>query len=331
MSNRSGLKLGTTLYSFTNEFHGREYSLEQIITKVAACNLGPGLEIVGFSAIKGFPAVSDAFAASFSKVVAENKLELSCLGINADAKIDRDKPMNTDELVAYHEAQIRAAAKLGFPVVRYQYGAGPAVIERLVPLAERLNVKLGLEIHAPHTVDHPDILAYREMYQRMKSPVLGFIPDFGACAHTVSPLLVDYFRKTGIKEELIKITLESWAEYEGDQMGRRPFIAERLRAAGADDTASANLGMVSFFGRMKPSAWAEIMPEVIHIHGKCFDFAPDGSEISVNYEEVLPVFVKGGYSGYMSTEWEGHHFSDAPAFPYVQAHHVLCERILSRV
>ena len=34
-----------------------------------------------------------------------------------------------DELIAHHAAQIRAAAKLGFPVARVQYTATPAVIE----------------------------------------------------------------------------------------------------------------------------------------------------------------------------------------------------------
>ena len=33
-ANDSGLKLGTTLYSMTPAFHGREYTFEQLVRKV---------------------------------------------------------------------------------------------------------------------------------------------------------------------------------------------------------------------------------------------------------------------------------------------------------
>ena len=47
------LKLGTTLFSFTSEFHSREYTFEQLVAEVARRNLGPGLEIIGFQSIRG--------------------------------------------------------------------------------------------------------------------------------------------------------------------------------------------------------------------------------------------------------------------------------------
>ena len=91
--------------------------------------------------------------------------------------------------------QLQAAAKLGYPVVRYQCPAGPEVIRRLVPLAEKLNVKMGLEIHAPETVSTPTIMGYREMYEKVQSPYLGFIPDMGSCAATVPPTFLEHYRR----------------------------------------------------------------------------------------------------------------------------------------
>ncbi|MFO1466763.1 MAG: hypothetical protein U1F35_10045 [Steroidobacteraceae bacterium] len=48
-------KFGTTLYALTNEFLSRRYSFEQLIEQTAKRNIGPGLEIVGFQSIRGFP------------------------------------------------------------------------------------------------------------------------------------------------------------------------------------------------------------------------------------------------------------------------------------
>ncbi len=71
MANRTGLQLGTTLFSFTNEFHGRQYTFDELVGKIAEYNLGPGVEIVGFSHIRGYPHVNFEFAEHFRILLAK--------------------------------------------------------------------------------------------------------------------------------------------------------------------------------------------------------------------------------------------------------------------
>jgi hypothetical protein len=333
MRREVGLRRGTTLFSFTNEFHGRHYTLDELIAKVAELDLGPGVEIVGFSHIRGFPKVTDEFADHFRGLLAKHRLEASCLGLNADMFIRPDKPMTEDESLAYHEAQIDAAAKLGFPVARYQFLAGTNVIRRLLPKAERLNVKLGLEIHAPEKVHSPMVLEYRELYAKEKSPYLGFVPDFGSTATKVSPAFIRYFRQIGVPEPLIALAQEIWMGPDDLQNihGKIPLFASRAKAAGFREVDVAECFIVfGLFSRQQPRAWLEIMPEVIHIHGKFYHFDENGSESAIPYEEILPVFLEGGYNGFMSSEWEGHFFSDDSGLEMVKRHHELCKRILAR-
>ena len=108
--------------------------------------------------------------------------------MNADVMIRRGRPMTIDESYEYHKTQIETAAKLGIPVAKTQVMAGPEVLVRLVPLAERLNIKIGVEIHSPESVDSPNVVAFREEYAKVDSPYLGFVPDFGMC-HCGAPLL----------------------------------------------------------------------------------------------------------------------------------------------
>ncbi|HWI87555.1 MAG TPA: TIM barrel protein [Sphingomonas sp.] len=325
---KPGLKLGTTLYSLTTQFHAREYTFEELVRKVAAENLGPGLEVVGFQSFRGFPHISDETADAFKALIDETGLTPSCLGINADLRLDPDRPMTDDESLAYHVAQLEAAAKLGFPLVRYQYPAGPAVIERLAPMAERLNVKLGLEIHAPHHPNHPDVIAYREMYERVGSPFLGFIPDFGASARTVPPSFFEAQLALGVPADLIALAKEAWHK-DGEPYECRDAYVAGARARGFDDRQiNALLFIFGLFSRASPTSWAEIMPQVIHIHGKFFDFDDNGDEIAVDYASTLPVFVEGGYDGYMSSEYEGHMWNDADGFDKIRRHHALARRIL---
>ncbi|NHN36861.1 sugar phosphate isomerase/epimerase [Pseudomaricurvus alcaniphilus] len=327
----SNLRLGSTLYSFTTEYHNHDYSFESLIRRIAAENLGPGLEIVGFQSIKGFPVVSDAYADWFRGLIDEVGLELSCLGINSDFGINRDRKMTEDELFDYHVPQLHAAAKLGFPLIRYQYGAGPEAIKRLVPEAEKLGLKLALEIHASHHVQHPVILAFREMYEQVNSPLLGFIPDFGASVHSVPPSFLDFVRSIGVAESMIDLALEVWhAGGNGSEMAAQ-FYQKAVAMGGDADLILELFPIFGLFSRQDPRDWAEIMPQTFHIHGKFFDFADDGAEASIDYASTLKVFVEGDFNGYMSSEYEGHHWTDADAFDKVRRHHALASSILHKL
>jgi sugar phosphate isomerase/epimerase len=322
------LKLGSTLFSYTNAFLRLDHSFEQLLAQIAARGLGPGVEVIGFQSIRGFPTVTDEFAQRFRELVATHRLEPSCLAINGDVALRRGTRMTTEESVAYHEPQLRAAAKLGFPLVRYQFTASPEVIRQLVPLAERLGVKMGLEIHAPQGVHTPEVLAYREMYARVQSPSLGFIPDFGASARGVPPPYLDILRAQGTPPELIAAALEIWAT-DDQAPSKRQRLVEVAQGRLDPLKLSALAVIFNMFSPQPAAAWLEIMPQVIHIHGKFYGFDAAGSEPCIPYEELLPVFAKAGFNGFMSSEWEGHMYSLDDGFDMVAQHHALCRRILA--
>ncbi len=327
---RSDIRLGTTIYSLTNEYHSRRYSFEALVEKVAELGIGPGLEVVGFQSFRDFPHVSDETAARFRELVERTGLVPTCLGINADVFRDRRREMTMHESVEYHLVQLEAAAKLGFPVARYQWLAGPEVIRRLAPDAERLGVKLGLEIHAPQHADHPDVLAYREMYAKVGSPYLGFIPDFGASARAIPEAYFSYFRWRGIGEAAIELAVSIWNE-EGDMFARRKRFFDIGAERGWDQVWLAELSIVfGLFSRAAPRSWLDIMPQVVHVHGKFYGVGEDGHDPAISYEEILPVFVAGGYRGYISSEWEGHQVSDDDGFSHIVRHHAMERRILAQ-
>jgi len=237
--------------------------------------------------------------------------------------------MNNEQAAAYLEPQILAAAKLGFPVVRTQLGAAPEVLERLLPLAEKLGIKMGPEVHAPFTVNAPVMLAYREMYERLRSPLLGFIPDFGASAKAPPPSYLQYLRSAGMPSDLLEMAVGIWRG-PGDAQWKRVEFNQRAAATGADpSTISALSVMFSILSPQDPRAWLEIMPQVIHVHAKFYEFDAAGSEAAIPYDQLLPVFVEGGYSGYISAEWEGHMYSQASGIDAVQGLRRLFDRLLA--
>jgi sugar phosphate isomerase/epimerase len=318
---------GVTLYSFTRAFHAREYDLEGLIRKVAAEGYGPGLEIIGFSAFRGFPDVSDEYADWFRGVVDDAGLVPTSLAINTDVGIRRDRLMSDPELVEYMSRQIESAAKLGFPLARVQISLTPDSMEALLPVAERYGVALAIEVHAHQHGRHELVLALRDRYDKLGSPLLGFVADWGSTVTDFAPSAVEAYRRRGASDELIGAVLSLWHGYyrqgppmteaeHGERFGA--FIDLAARHGRPDLGVDLAINGTGLFGPARVDSWLEIMPWVRHVHGKFFGIDDNGEEPSVPVRDLVTLLVDAGYQGAISTEYEGWHWNYwDDAFPIV--------------
>jgi hypothetical protein len=142
------------------------------------------------------------------------------------------------------------------------------------------------------------------------------------------------FRAKGVREKLLDEIAARW-----DELGTRDFEAHEeigsfialAHSMGAGDHA-VNLAVfaVGIHGHQDPRAWAEILPDVVHVHGKFFDIR-EGREPVVPFEELLDVLVDGGYTGYISSEYEGWHWNTrSDAFEMVASQQALCRSMLEK-
>jgi len=309
---------GVTLYSFTRAFHGRELDLDGLIRKVAAEGYGPGLEIVGFSSFRGFPGLDDAFVGRFRDLTGEVGLVPTSLAINADIGIHRDRLLDQDELIEYMRRQIEAASRLGFPIARVQISLEPDSMERLAPVAERYGVTLALEVHADQYASHPRILAMRDRYEQVGSPYLGFTADWGATTVGFAPSLIEAYRRRGASEDLLAKVVALWDEFyeagppkdqadHGQRFGR--FIALAAQNGRPDLGVDLGINGTGLFGPARVNDWLEIMPWIRHVHGKHFGIDERGEEPSVPVRDLIRLLVEQGYTGAISSEYEGWHWN----------------------
>ncbi len=325
-----GPVLGTTIYSFTNEWQQRLYTLDQMIGKVAELGLGPAVEVVGFQSIRGYPDVSDEFASHFRELLDRHELIPSCLGANCDVGRRRDRIMTQDEILAYLERQLVSAQKLGFPVMRIQAFVGPKVFEKIAPLAEKARVHVACELHSPLSIDNPEVVALRECYDRVGSPYIGFIPDFSCTMTRVPEGYWATLRGSGAPEGLIEAAKSIWST---DKPNAEKYAA--LAEAGAHFGVNASLAgrlnlAMTMFGHMPVEDWAELLPYARHIHGKFYDVDASGRETSIPYPELMALLKQAGYAGTISAEWEGHAFTgETIGIQQVQAWHTMCKGLLA--
>ena len=327
------VKLGVTLYSMTNEWLAGRYTLPELVDEVGKRKLGPGVEIIGFQSLRGFPdRVASDDLRSFRDALERNELVPTSLASNADVARKANAWMTTEESVDYMQPQIELAGELGFPVVRTQIGLTPEVLEKLEPIAAKAKVHLGMEVHAPEGPNTAKVIATREVYDRIDSEWLGFVPDFSSCMRAIPPGMLQKLREHGLSEAGVASLVRAW-ESPGPPFARYGAFAEEAKAAGEPPLPVGEATLVfTMFGREKPEDWRELLPYVRHIHGKFYDVDENLESPSIDYDTLMKVFGDAAATFTMSTEWEGHAYLDMheqDAFEIVARHHAMCRNFLA--
>lgn len=303
-------RLGLTLYSASAEFRAGWFDFDGLLDRVAELGIGPGIEIVASQVLPEYPVVSDEFEPSWRAAFDRHGFDASSFGANLDMGRRRDRDMTPDEEFEFSELMFRGAKKLGFPLVRIQ-SAKPELLRRLLPVAEQLDLKLAYEIHAPMGPNAHPILRVRETYAELDSPLLGFVADFSSTMHAMSPTLLRAVRRAGLDDQAVDRLQSIWATDATMQERQQEFIGY-LEGQGFDPGRLGSFAHLAFnmHGHVDPREWADIMPQILHVHAKFYDIDESGQEPAIDYPELVRVFVEGGYRGYWSSEWEGHAFAE---------------------
>jgi hypothetical protein len=325
----SGIKLGLTLYSLTSEWAAGHYTFESLLETVAREGIGPGVEFNAAQMLRTYPDVDEDFVTLWRSTLDRLGLEASAMGTNLDMGRRVERDMTDDEEFEFVGTQLRTASRLGFNRIVIR-NAGKTLLERLLPLAEKYDQRLGYELHAPAGPNDDKIMQIRETYAQLGSDRLGFTADFSSTMHSLSPTLFRTLRKMGLQEAHLDAMQDFWRR-PVSMHERNEAFEEYLRGEGVDPKSLGPFSRLAFnmHGLVAPEEWLDIMDITFHVHAKFFDIDEDGNEPAMDIPRIIAQFVKGGYQGYLSSEWEGHAFADlgeADPIELVKAQHRLMER-----
>jgi sugar phosphate isomerase/epimerase len=210
--------------------------------------------------------------------------------------------------------------------------AGKELLRSLLPLAEQYDQKLGYEIHAPSGPNDPKVVAIRELYEELGSDRLGFTADFSSTMHSLSPMLLRTLDQMGMDEKHFPVMEEIWHEPTPMHVRNQKF-EDYLTGEGVDPLTFGPFTRLAFnmHGLVPPEEWLDIMPQIFHVHAKFYDIDANGDEPAMDIPRIVKQFVDGGYTGYLSSEWEGHAFADlgeADPIDLVKKQHALMRRAI---
>ncbi len=303
MSSDPVIKRSVSLYSFQEEYFHHRLTLEQILATVASLGI-PGVEILGDQMIRGYPNMTDEFVKSWHGWMDKYGLTPVCLDNFLDWNKYKGRVMTVDEQVESMTLDILNAEKLGIPITRVIHDVKPIILEKLAPAAEKHKVKLALEVHAPSDMDTPFEQELYEMFRRVQCPYIGFAVDFSLYTKRLPRIICERYGREGMKPEIINYLVSSYNKGTLHAPGAAPLPQVIMQMGGREvDIMWAFMGthMIS----AEPRKMLAYMPYIHHIHGKFWEMLPDGTEYSIDYKELIPVLVEGGYSGWISSEYEG--------------------------
>ncbi|GAA1661740.1 C-glycoside deglycosidase beta subunit domain-containing protein [Microbacterium lacus] len=266
-------KYGVSLYSFMGDY-GTVLDLETAMAGIADIG-ATGIEILGEGHIPNYPNPSQEWVNDWFRLLEKYGLEPTNYGSWIDTRLHSSGPngrdMTVEEGAQQLQRDLRLAKRLGFRFVRPKIGV---VSSDLVPhpiWTEVVEQSLPL-------AEELDVIICPEIHS--PTPI----------KHEVVDEYIEFITRTGTKHFGILIDTGIFQDRPiplkpGELPGRRPAFLDGI---GVD-----------------PADFAHVAEHVVFIQAKFHDIDETLEDQQIPWEPVLRAIRDAGYTGYLSSEYEG--------------------------
>lgn len=334
-ANPSKIKRGVTLYSYQEEYYQHEMSLEDCLAELASIG-ATGVQLIAEEMVPNYPNPSQAWVENWQAMLAKYRLEPTNLDTFVDIYVGGHRNLSLQESVDVLLGQVKLANRLGFKVVRPTTGpvAQPAVelIEGALPTAEKLDVRIAPEIHAPIQLTGKYIESYLELIHRTGTKHMGFTLDFGVFAKRLPRVMLEYWKRHGAEQRVVDYVQKAFE----DGVPQDKLVATVQKMNPTD----ANMGLAgTAFGygpiSNSPNQLKAMAPYIYNIHGKFYEMTDELTEYSIPYNEIIPALTQFGYAHSIDSEYEGQRWTQdavtTDSCEQVRREHVMLRRLFGEI
>lgn len=287
-------RYGVSLYSYMTDF-GTVMDLETAMASIA--DLGAtGIEILGEAHIPNYPNPSDEWVEQWFALLSRYGLEPTNYGSWIDTRLHSSGPngrdMTVDEGAAALQRDLRLAKRLGFRFVRPKIGV---VSSDLIPhpiWTEVVEASLPL-------AEELDVIICPEIHS--PTPI----------KHEVVDDYIALIRRTGTKHFGLLLDTGIFQDRPiplkpGELPGQRPAFLDGIH--------------------VDPNDVFDVIENVVFIQAKFHDIDENLDDKQIPWEPVLRALKDAGYTGYLSSEYEGER-EPWRSIEQVRRQHTLIRRI----
>lgn len=313
------IKIGVSIYSFTYFYDLKLMDLEQLLK--TAHEMGyEGVEIVAAQMADGYPNVSDEWIANFRAMLEKYQLKLVSWSAYIDMGLRRDRDMTDEEIIAHTRRDMILAKKAGAELVRTQHAIGPKNLRAMLPFCKQLDMKLCIEMHAPH---HPDVPVWKEYLDIMAEPesqgYLGVVPDFSIFQYAPHKQMIENYLRGGFRPDKLDKVIE---------LNKERLTAQQIMDT--DDYTEYEKQVIEdivdhYQSPAKLEDLKRLIPYAPYIHGKFHYLDENCHNPCIPYEQIIPMVRDLGFKGYIASEYEGW---DEAAMEQLKRYVTLLNRLL---
>ncbi|MBR6424491.1 MAG: hypothetical protein IKS29_00875 [Oscillospiraceae bacterium] len=308
---------GVSLYSYQqNEFfHTMNWKDEfrEVATNLRGAD---GIEIISECTIPHYPFPPESFIFDWRNELARWGLKAVTMDTYLDTLQFRDHVMSHAETAERLKYDLELAHKMGFRNMRLCHNVPLQSVEMVLDLAEKYDIRMTNEIHAPSPIKPKRGVNWGEtvardvaFIQKTGTKHYGLQPDMGIFQHKPNRVMIAYsLRATMSKEDADKVSQEIIQRF--DEMDR-----DSLKAWGEENYPtlfkSRMAEMLLRGNSADPLDLYDIFPYIYCIHGKFYEMTEipgepgHYEEKSMLYPEVIGILSDLGYDGYIDSEYEG--------------------------
>lgn len=318
-----GIKRGVSLYSYQQAQFFKQMTWKDQIVEVHDNLKTDGIEIIDEQLIHGYPFPSEEFIYDWNNFMARYNMQAVTMDIYMDVHQFRDHVMTHREAAERLKNDIKLAAKMGFKNVRPLCLVPIDVIEMALETAEKYDVRMGKEIHAPlpikpgakkqPTKGMAAALDFRmvdqiiDLAQRTGSKHVGLVPDFGIFQHSPSQVAIDYTKRHASNPDAVDFIVEHSKEYDLDDM--YAVVDEKFPGHGLSMGAIERMSLHE--SSAKPEDIIDVIPYIVSMHGKFYNMTEIPGkpgcyeDKAIDYETPMKYLREHGFDGYIDSEFEG--------------------------
>ncbi len=266
------LKYGVSTYSYTGDVN-TTMTLEDVFADIA--DLGAtGIEILGEGNLPNYPSPGSAFVDFWHGLVEKDGLTPTNVGSWVDTTRWIDRDLTAEEGAEQLRLDLRLAKELGFTSVRPKFGVTSWDLD-------------------PHPIWEETIERSLDLAAELDVVICPEIHAPTPLKHPVTQGYIDFIEKSGTEHFKLLIdtgifNTEPIEEVSEELDGDGEEIPPHLRPLG-----------------VPMSDLAEVLPHTHFIQAKFFEIDDSLHDLHVPWAQIVPTLLENGWSGYLSSEYEG--------------------------
>lgn len=323
------IKRGVSFYSYQQAHYVGDMDYVGMFRELREGLNCDGVEIINEATAPGYPFPSREWLATWHSNLARYDLNAVCFDGFLDTMRLRTHTMNEAEAAELVKVDLQLAHDMGFKHIRTMTALPIETIARALPTAEKLDVKIGWEIHTPIPIKpDPSIRGkYRrtsegpgesvqetvEFIEKIGTKHVGFVPDMGIFSSGpmlsgANKLIISIDERDPVLAAEMREVLDNYPVLEVLPALEKNFGSKLT----PEELAQITGRMTVYNGSVaQPEDLTLILPYVLSFHGKTHYNRPKPGhpgqfeDPSFMYEEVIEVLKDNNWDGYICTEFEG--------------------------